>query len=432
MSDTGIAARIEAVWRLESAKLVGALTRLGHDLAAAEDCAQEALIAALERWPAEGLPQNPGAWLMTTAKNKLLDRLRHAQMAAREQAALGLDADTREDMVSPDPLALLLADEADELGDDVLKLIFIACHPLLARESQWALTLRLVCGLSVAEIARATFAKEATVAQRITRAKAQLEGQAFELPAPAQRAQRLANVLTVLYLMFNEGYAASSGSEWMRPALCHEALRLARMLGSLCPAEPEVLALQALMELQASRLAARIDEQGAPVLLMDQDRRRWDALLLRRGLQLLERCAQLHGGNPGPYALQAELAAVHARARSAADTDWRRLVQLYDALLEAQPGAVVALNRAVALSRAEGAAAALPQVDALAAPLHGYPWWASVRAELLTQLQRPAEAAEALRLALAWSSNERDKALLEKRLRDVESQLAGSSSLTRH
>ena len=327
-----LAAQIAAVWRLESAKLIGALTRLGHDLAAAEDCAQEALVAALERWPAEGLPRKPGAWLMTTAKHKLLDRLRHVQMAAREQAALGLDQDAREDAMSPDPLALLLADEADELGDDVLKLLFIACHPLLAREAQWALTLRLVCGLTVAEIARATFTKEATVAQRISRAKAQLEGQAFELPAAPERARRLANVLTVLYLMFNEGYAASSGGEWMRPALCHEALRLARMLAALCPQDSEVAALQALMELQASRLAARVDAQGAPVLLMDQDRRRWDPLLLRRGLQQLARSAQLHAGNPGPYALQAELAAVHARARSAAETDWRRIVQLYDAL----------------------------------------------------------------------------------------------------
>ncbi|MFN4116757.1 MAG: RNA polymerase sigma factor, partial [Inhella sp.] len=274
------AAQIAAVWRLESAKIIGALTRLGHDLAAAEDCAQDALIAALEHWPLEGLPNQPGAWLMTTAKHKLLDRLRHAQVAQREQAALGLDADARDDAVSPDPLAILLADEADDLGDDVLKLLFIACHPLLARESQWALTLRLVCGLTVAEIARATFTKEATVAQRITRAKAQLEGHAFELPPAGERARRLGNVLTVLYLMFNEGYAASSGPEWMRPVLCHEALRLARMLTALCPAEAEVAALHALMELQASRLAARVDAQGAPVLLMDQDRRRWDPLLL--------------------------------------------------------------------------------------------------------------------------------------------------------
>jgi RNA polymerase sigma factor (sigma-70 family) len=422
--------QIAAVWRLESAKLIGALTRLGHDLAAAEDCAQEALIAALERWPREGLPNNPGAWLMTTAKHKLLDRLRHAQMATREQSALGLDADARDDAVAPDPLQILLADEADELGDDVLKLLFIACHPLLAREAQWALTLRLVCGLSVAEIARATFTKEATVAQRISRAKAQLEGQPFELPTAAERQQRLANVLTVLYLMFNEGYAASSGAEWMRPALCHEALRLARMLAALLPQEGEVAALQALMELQASRLRARVDDQGEPVLLMDQDRRRWDPLLLRRGLDALARSAQLHGGNPGPYALQAELAAVHARARRAEDTDWRRIAQLYDALLEAQPSPVVALNRAVAIGKAEGAARALPLVEQLAAPLHGYPWWASVRAELLRELGRPAEAAAALKLALAWTANEREQGLLKKRLADVESQRAGTSSPT--
>lgn len=412
MSDT--AAQIAAVWRLESAQIVGALTRLGHDLAAAEDCAQEALISALERWPGEGLPSKPGAWLMTTAKHKLLDRLRHARTAQREQAALGLDADARADAVSPDPLTLLLADEADELGDDVLRLIFIACHPVLPRESQWALTLRLVGGLTVAEIARATFTKEATVAQRITRAKAQLAGQAFELPPPAERHQRLSNVLTVLYLMFNEGYAASSGPEWMRPALCHEALRLARMLSALCPGEAEVAALQALMELQASRLAARVDAEGNPVLLSDQDRRRWDPLLRRRGLALLAHCERLHGGHPGPYALQAALAAEHARARRAEDTDWSRIVQLYDALLEAQPNPVIALNRAVAIGMAQGPAAALPLVDALSLP--GYPWWPSVRADLLVRLHRPQEAGDALRLAMAWTQNERERALLAARL----------------
>jgi len=412
MSDT--AAHIAAVWRLESAKLVGALTRLGHDLAAAEDCAQEALISALERWPVEGLPNKPGAWLMPTAKHKLLDRLRQARTATREQAALGLDADARDDAMAPDPLAILLADEADELGDDVLKLLFIACHPLLARESQWALTLRLVGGLTVAEIARATFTKEATVAQRITRAKAMLSGQPFELPPAGERRARLANVLTVLYLMFNEGYAASSGAEWMRPALCHEALRLARMLGALCPEDSEVAALQSLMELQASRLAARVDAQGRPVLLMDQDRRRWDPLLLRRGLEQLARCERLHAGNPGSYALQAAIAAVHARARRPEDTDWTRIVQLYDALLEAQPSPVVALNRAVAVGMARGPAAALPLVDALRLP--GYPWWASVRADLLAKLQRPAEARDALHQAIAWTTNERERTLLEARL----------------
>ena len=421
-------AAVAAVWRLESAKLIGALTRLGHDLAAAEDCAQEALVAALERWPREGLPANPGAWRMTAAKHKLLDRLRHAQMAAREHGALGRDADARDDAVAPDPLQLVLADEANALGDDVLKLLFIACHPMLAREAQWALTLRLIGGLTVAEIARATFTKEATVAQRISRAKAQLQGQPFELPPAAERQPRVANVLTVLYLMFNEGYAASSGPEWMRPALCHEALRLARMLAALLPAEAEAAALQALMELQASRLHARVDAQGEPVLLMDQDRRRWDPLLLRRGLDALARCTQLHGGNPGPYALQAELAAVHARARRAEDTDWHRIAQLYDALLEAQPNPVVALNRAVALGKAEGAARALPLVDQLAGALHGYPWWASVRAELLRELGRPAEAAQALKLALAWTANHREQGLLQRRLHAVESTVENATT----
>jgi RNA polymerase sigma factor (sigma-70 family) len=410
---------IAAVWRLESSKLIGALTRLGHDLAAAEDCAQEALVAALERWPREGRPDNPGAWLMTTAKHKLLDRLRHAQMAAREQAALGLDADARGAHVSPDALALLLADEADPVGDDTLRLMFIACHPRLAQEAQWALTLRLVAGLTVAEIARALFAKEATIAQRITRAKSQLAGLPFELPPREEWPTRVRAVCTVLYLLFNEGYAASSGTDWTRPPLCQEALRLARVLAALLPQEAEVLALQALMELQASRLPARVDAEGRPVLLMDQDRRRWDRLLLRRGLTALERSRLLHAGNPGAYALQAELAAVHARAATPDDTDWPRMVQLYDALLEAQPSPVVALNRAVALGKAAGAAVALAQVDALGKALHGYPWWASARAALLTELDRRPEAATMLQLAIEWTDNAAERASLQSRLHSL-------------
>lgn len=405
---------IAAVWRLEAPVLTGALLRAGADLSQAEDCVQDALLAALQRWPVEGWPTKPGAWLMTAAKNRWLDRLRHAQMAAREQAALGLDADAREAHLAPDPLALLLQDEADEVGEDALRLMFIACHPKLAREAQWALTLRLVGGLTVAEIARALFAKEATIAQRITRAKAQLAGEPFALPPAAERAERLDAVCTVLYLMFNEGYAASSGEDWTRPTLCHEALRLARHLAALLPQEAEVQALQALMELQAARLPARADAQGRPVLLMEQDRRRWDRLLLRRGQDALARCRALHAGNPGNLALQAELAAVHARAARAQDTDWPRLVQLYDALLAQQPSPVVALNRAVALSHAVGPAEALPLVEALQLP--GYPWWASVRADLLQRLQRLEEARAALRQAIAWTGNARERELLEARL----------------
>jgi len=354
---------------------------------------------------------------MTAAKHRLLDRMRHVQMVVREQQALSDDADARESHLAPDPLDLLLANEADDVGDDALRLMFIACHPKLAREAQWALTLRLVAGLTVAEIARALFAKEATIAQRITRAKAQLAGEPFELPPASERAARLNAVCTVLYLMFNEGYAASSGAEWTRPTLCHEALRLARHLAALLPTEVDAQALQALMELQASRLPARTDPQGRPVLLLEQDRRCWDRLLVRRGLAALERCRNLNAlrpEEPGTLILQAELAAVHARATHAEDTDWPHLLQLYDALLSLQPSTVVALNRAVALSHAIGPAQALPLVEAL--PLAGYPWWASTRADLLQRLDRVEEAREALRQAIAWTGNERERMLLLERL----------------
>jgi len=371
----------------------------------------------MQHWPAEGWPERPGAWLMTAAKHRLLDRMRHVQMVVREQQALSDDADARESHLAPDPLDLLLANEADDVGDDALRLMFIACHPKLAREAQWALTLRLVAGLTVAEIARALFAKEATIAQRITRAKAQLAGEPFELPPASERAARLNAVCTVLYLMFNEGYAASSGAEWTRPTLCHEALRLARHLAALLPTEVDAQALQALMELQASRLPARTDPQGRPVLLLEQDRRCWDRLLVRRGLAALERCRNLNAlrpEEPGTLILQAELAAVHARATHAEDTDWPHLLQLYDALLSLQPSTVVALNRAVALSHAIGPAQALPLVEAL--PLAGYPWWASTRADLLQRLDRVEEAREALRQAIAWTGNERERMLLLERL----------------
>ncbi|MDE2260299.1 MAG: sigma-70 family RNA polymerase sigma factor [Betaproteobacteria bacterium] len=408
---------IEAVWRLEARRLTGALLRAGADLALAEDCVQDALVAAMQRWPSEGWPERPGAWLMTVAKHRLLDRMRHTQMTAREQQALGHDADARAAHLAPDPLDLLLADEADAVGDDALRLMFIACHPKLAPEAQWALTLRLVAGLTVAEIARALFVKEATIAQRISRAKAQLVGEPFDLPPASERAARLDAVCTVLYLMFNEGYVASSGAEWTRPTLCHEALRLARHLAALLPTDADAQALQALMELQASRLPARTDALGRPVLLLDQDRRLWDRLLLRRGLAALVRCRNLNAlrsEGPGTLTLQAELAAVHARATHAEDTDWPQLLRLYDALHALQPSPVVALNRAVAMSHAIGPTQALPLMEAL--PLAGYPWWASARADLLQRLNRIEEARESLRQAIAWTGNERERALLLERL----------------
>ncbi|WP_019939599.1 RNA polymerase sigma factor [Bordetella sp. FB-8] len=408
---------IEAVWRLEARRLTGAMLRAGAELALAEDCVQDALVAALQRWPAEGWPERPGAWLMTAAKHRLLDRMRHEQMAAREQQALGADADALATHLAPDPLDILLAGEADEVGDDALKLMFIACHPKLAREAQWVLTLRLVAGLTVAEIARALFAKEATIAQRITRAKAQLAGEPFELPPASARAARLETVCTVLYLMFNEGYAATSGAEWTRPTLCLEALRLARHLAALLPTYPDAQALLALMELQASRLPARTDGLGRPVLLLEQDRRRWDPLLVHRGLEALARCRRLNAlrpQGPGPLALQAELAAVHARSSSAEETDWPQLLRLYDALFALQPSPVVALNRAVALSHVSGPAQALALVETL--PLNGYPWWASVRADLLQRLGRVEQARAALRQAIAWTGNERERVLLMERL----------------
>lgn len=423
-------ASIEAVWRLEATRLTGALLRAGADLALAEDCAQDALVAALQHWPAHGWPDRPGAWLMTTAKHRLLDRVRHDRMAAQQQQALGLDTDARQAHLAPDPLDLLLADEADPVGDDSLRLMFIACHPKLPREAQWALTLRLIAGLTVAEIARALFAKEATVAQRITRAKAQLAGEPFELPPATERAVRLDAVCTVLYLMFNEGHVATSGAEWTRPTLCHEALRLTRHLAALLPAEAEVQALQALLELQASRLPARTDALGRPVLLSDQDRSRWDRLLLRRGLEALDRCRRLNAGasaGPGPLALQAELAAVHARARRVEDTDWLLLVRLYDHLLALQPGPVLALNRAVALSHAAGPAEALTIVESL--PLAGYPWWASARADLLQRLDRIQEACQALGQAIAWTHNERERTLLTERLHSLRCQRPSQEDL---
>ncbi len=412
-------AAVAAVWRLESGVVIGALTRMLHDIALAEEIAQDALMAALDHWPREGLPNKPGAWLMTTAKHKALDYLRRQAMLAREHEALAQDLAAAQADVQPDFVDALDAARQDEIGDDLLRLIFTACHPVLPRDAQVALTLRLLGGLSTAEIARAHLLPEATIAQRIVRAKKALNGQSYELPHGAARSERLQAVRAVIYLIFNEGYAASSGTDWTRPDLCAEALRLARVLAALLPADAEVLGLVALLEIQSSRLAAREDEQGQPVLLMDQDRRRWDSLLIRRGLAALAQATAL--GEPGPYTLQAAIAACHARATQAQDTDWAAIVGLYDQLLALSPSPVVALNRAAALSMAPpplgGPAAALPVVDVLTADaaLASYPWLYSVQGDLLQRLGRHADAVTAFERAAALSGNGRDRALLLQR-----------------
>jgi RNA polymerase sigma factor (sigma-70 family) len=398
-------ATIAAVWRLESGAVVGALTRLLRDISLAEEMAQEALMAALDHWPREGLPIKPGAWLMTTAKHKALDHLRRQAMLAREHEALAQDLAAVQADVQPDFVDALDAARQDEIGDDLLRLIFTACHPALPREGQVALTLRLLGGLSTAEIARAHLLPEATVAQRIVRAKKALKGQSYDLPMGAARSDRLQSVRAVIYLIFNEGYAASSGADWTRPDLCAEALRLARVLAALLPGDAETQGLLALLEIQSSRLAARVDAQGRPVLLLDQDRRRWDALLIRRGLDALERAQAL--GTPGPYTLQAAIAACHARAALAQDTDWAAIVRLYDALLDASPSPVVALNRAAAVSMVPvppgGLEPALQAVEGLVAEgtLADYPWLHSVHGDVLQRLGGPGEGGHPHRLSHA-------------------------------
>jgi RNA polymerase sigma factor (sigma-70 family) len=410
---------IEAVWRIEAAKIVAALARMTRDVGLAEDLAQDALLAALEHWPRDGVPNNPGAWLMTTAKRRALDRLRHHAMAAREHEALGRDLEAQEALHVPDLVDGLIAAQDDPVGDDLLRLVFTACHPVLSRDAQVALTLRLIAGLSTAEIARAFLANEATIAQRLVRAKRTLsEAQVpFELPGPQVLTERLAAVLEVVYLVFNEGYAATSGEHWMRPALCDEALRLGRMLATLVPADSEVHGLVALMELQASRTHARVDAAGVPVLLADQDRARWDRLLIRRGLAALSRAQALAADGLGPYALQAAIAACHARAPSAEDTEWPRIVALYDALLQRVPSPVVALNRAVAVAMADGPAAALPLVDALAAEpaLAQYHLVFAVRGDLLQRLGLADAARAAFTQAAGLTHNERERDLLLRR-----------------
>ncbi|MBL8347716.1 MAG: sigma-70 family RNA polymerase sigma factor [Rubrivivax sp.] len=418
LPDEPLHRRIEAVWRIEAAKVIGAIARVVRDVGLAEDLAQEALVAALEHWPRDGLPQNPGAWLMATAKNRALDWLRQRALHERKQQELGADADARGDHVVPDFSDALDAARED-YGDDLLRLIFAACHPVLPREAQLALTLRLLGGLTTAEIARAFVVPEPTIAQRIVRAKRTLADARvpFEVPRGDALATRLAVVLEVVYLVFNEGYSATAGDDWMRPALCEEALRLGRVLAALAPGEPEVQGLVALMEIQASRTRARIDAQGRPILLLDQDRGRWDRLLIGRGLAALARAVALPGGDGGPYALQAAIAACHAVARTAAETDWARIVTLYGRLLERQPSPVIELNRAVAVGMASGPAVALPFVEALAQSpqMQRYHLLHAVRGDLLAKLGRAQEARGAFARAAELTGNERERVLLAER-----------------
>jgi RNA polymerase sigma-70 factor (ECF subfamily) len=405
---------IEAVWRIESARLIGGLVRLVRDVGLAEDLAQEALIVALERWPSTGIPDNPGAWLMTTAKRRAIDRLRRAKMIERKHAELA-EAGVEADVAS-------LENAADEhVGDDLLRLILIACHPVLSTDARVALTLRMLGGLTTDEIARAFLVGEPTVAQRIVRAKRTLSEArvTFEVPHGAELSARLAAVLEVIYLIFNEGYAASSGDDWLRPQLCEDALRLGRILAGLVPREAEVHGLVALMELQASRARARTSPDGRPILLLEQDRGRWDQLLIRRGLAALARAWELRVGQVGPYTLQAEIAARHARARRAEDTDWVAIVALYDALVQLTGSPVVELNRAVAVAMADGPAAGLELVDELAEEpaLRNYHLLPSVRGHLLLELGRTREAKLEFERAAALAGNERERELLLARAR---------------
>jgi RNA polymerase sigma factor (sigma-70 family) len=401
---------IEAVFRIESARLIAGLARMVGDVGEAEELAQDALVTALERWPEAGVPDNPGAWLMATAKRRAIDLLRRRTMARRKHEQIGRETETR----APAPVDGV----DDDVGDDLLRLMFTACHPILATEARVALTLRLLGGLATAEIARAFLVPEATVAQRIVRAKRALsEAQVpFEVPRGADRRERLASVLEVIYLVFNEGYLATAGDDWLRPALCEDALRLGRILAGLAPGEPEVHGLAALMELQASRLRARVGPAGEPVLLLDQDRGRWDHLLIGRGLKALARADEL-GGTGGPYAVQAAIAACHARARTAEQTDWIRIAALYARLFQLTPSPVVELNRAVAVGMAFGPEAGLAIVDGLLGEraLEGYHLLPSVRGDLLSKLGRFEEARAEFLRAAALTRNARERQVLQDR-----------------
>ena len=404
---------IEAVFRLEQSRLIASLTRILRDVGMAEELAQDALVIALDRWPRTGVPQNPGAWLMQTAKRRAIDFFRRNRMAARKLDELGYDL-REEEATAPDYDTAL----DDDVGDDLLRLIFTSCHPAISPEARVALTLRLLGGLTTDEIARAFLAAEPTIAQRIVRAKRSLAeaGLPFEVPDATERAERLASVLEVIYLIFNEGYSATAGDDWIRPQLCEEAMRLGRVLANLMPREPEVQGLVALMELQASRLPARTSPDGEPILLLDQDRTRWDQTLIRRGLAALQQAEALDGS--GPYALQAGIAACHARARKAADTDWARIAALYHTLAIRTPGPIIELNRAVAHAMAHGPETGLAMLDANVTPvptLRNYHLLPSVRGDLLARLGRADEARIEFERAASLTRNERERRILRNR-----------------
>ncbi len=410
MSAAEIHRAIDAVWRIESAKVIAGLARMVRDIGVAEELAQDALVAALEQWPESGVPRNPGAWLMAAAKNRAIDHIRRRQLLERKHQELGRDLDAQRGAA----VAELEAAIDDDIGDDLLRLVFTACHPALSTEAQVALTLRLLCGLTTAEIARAFLVPEATIAQRIVRAKRVLAEKRvpFEVPRGPEIAVRLASVLDVIYFVFNEGYTATAGGDWMRPALCDDALRLGRILAELAPQEPEVHGLIALMEIQASRARARVNAAGEPILLPDQNRALWDHLLIHRGLAALDRAEKL-GGARGSYALQAAIAAVHARALTADDTDWRRMAELYAELARVAPSPVVELNRGVAVAKAYGPEAGLAVTDALLAEplLAGYHLLPSVRGDFLHRLGRFEEARTEFERAAALTQNERERRL---------------------
>ena len=405
---------IDAIWRIESARLIAGLTRMVGDVGQAEDLAQEALVAALDNWPESGVPDNPGAWLMATAKNRAIDQLRRAKRLEQKHAALGYELEGRQEQAVTD----LDASLDDPVGDDLLRLVFIACHPVLSTEARVALTLRLLGGLTTEAIGRAFLVSTPTIAQRIVRAKRTLAAArvAFEVPRGQELAARVSSVLEVIYLIFNEGYTATAGGDWARPELCEEALRLVRILAELMPGEAEVHGLAALLEIQASRLRARVGPDGAPVLLLDQDRSRWDHLLIRRGLAALSRAEGL-GAAMGPYVLQAEIAACHARARAAEETDWTRITALYDALAQLMPSPVVEVNRAVAYAMAFGPAAGLEIADALVGEpsLREYHLLPSVRGDFLAKLGRFVEARGEFERAATLTRNDRERTLLLER-----------------
>jgi len=411
MTATDIHSAIDAVWRIESARIIAGLTRIVRDVGLAEELAQDALVAALEQWPQSGIPDNPGAWLMAAAKNRAIDLWRRNKRLELKHAELGRELQAQQEMAVPSFEAAL----DDDIGDDLLRLVFISCHPVLATEARVDLTLRLLGGLTTDEIARAFLAPEPTVAQRIVRAKRTLadEHVPFEVPRGSELASRLSSVLEVIYLIFNEGYSATAGDDWMRPGLCEDALRLGRILAELAPKEPEVHALVALMEIQASRAAARTSPSGEPVLLLDQNRGMWDQLLIRRGLAALERAEKL-GGARGTYALQAAIAACHARARTPEETNWPRIVELYEDLGKLTPSPVIELNRAVAVAMASGPAAGLKIVDALGSEpsLKAYHLLPSVRGDFLFKLGRFAEAQAEFERAASLTRNTRERDLL--------------------